>query len=267
MDDPIAASKPETGYVVDAENVAEMVSRIRRHTELPVAVGFGVSNASQFRAVGGYADGVVIGSAIVSLIEREGSRAAEAVGVLPDWASETDWPPNILVHDLRKPLPFPDGFAAAIYGSHVLEHLYLDEGERLLLECHRVLRPGGLLRLVVPDLGAVVKEYLGERPYADSEQKGAALGRADRMNERLGLRDRHAASGNVAYRTYSALKDFHSHKWMYDVESLTTRFQAAGFTQVRELGYLESRIEGIEEVELRHRVVDECGICMEGSKP
>jgi SAM-dependent methyltransferase len=194
-------------------------------------------------------------------------RAAEAVGVLPAWASDTEWPPNIVVHDLRKPLPFPDGFASAVYGSHVLEHLYLDEGERLLLECDRVLSSGGLLRLVVPDLRAAVDEYLGERPYADSEQKEAAIGRADRMNERLGLRDRHPPRGNVAYRTYSALKDFHSHKWMYDAESLTSRFESAGFTAVRELGFLESRIEGIEEVELRHRVVDECGICVEGVKP
>ncbi len=194
-------------------------------------------------------------------------RAAEAAGVLPEWASETEWPPNILVHDLRKPLPLPDGVASAVYGSHVLEHLYLDEGERLLQECHRVLRPGGILRLVVPDLRAVVEEYLGERPFADSEENVAELSAADRMNERLRFRDRHPPSGNVAYRTYSALKDFHSHKWMYDAESLTARFEAAGFTDVRELGYLESRIEGIEEVELRKRVVDECGICIEGSKP
>jgi SAM-dependent methyltransferase len=194
-------------------------------------------------------------------------RAAEAAGVLPEWASETEWPENIVVHDLRKPLPFPSGSAAAIYGSHVLEHLYLVEAERLLRECFRVLRSGGLLRLVVPDLRAVVDEYLGERPFADSEQKAAGLSAADRMNERLGLRDRRPPKGNRAYRVYAALKDFHSHKWMYDAESLTARVEAAGFMEVRRLGYLESGIEGIEEVELRKRVVDECGICIEGVKP
>ena len=62
-------------------------------------------------------------------------RAAEKVGVLPDWASDTEWPENILVHDLRKPLPFPDGYAGAIYGSHVLEHLYLVEAVALLGQC------------------------------------------------------------------------------------------------------------------------------------
>jgi tryptophan synthase alpha chain len=57
-----------------------LVARIRKFTNLPIAVGFGVSNAEQFRVVGEYADGVVIGSAIVSLIEREGKDAPQAVG-------------------------------------------------------------------------------------------------------------------------------------------------------------------------------------------
>jgi predicted SAM-dependent methyltransferase len=181
-------------------------------------------------------------------------RAAEGVGVLPDWASDTDWPDNILVHDLRKPLPFGDDYAAAIYGSHVLEHLYFVEAEALLRECRRVLCPGGVLRLVVPDLRAAVEEYMSG-------------GDGDLLNERLGLRDRRPPSGNPAYRVYSALKDFHSHKWMYDEKSISSRLEATGFEDVRALGYLESRIEGIEAVELRHRVIDEHGICIEGVKP
>ena len=179
--------------------------------------------------------------------------AARTLGVLPEWARDDEWPANVVVHDLRKPLPFPDGYAAAVYGSHVLEHLYLEEGERLLAECFRVLRAGGVLRLVVPDLRAVVDEYLAD-------------GDADRMNERLGFRDRRPPAGNPAYRVYSAVKDLHSHKWMYDAESLSARFRGAGFEDVRALGYLESAIPGIEEVELRKRVVDESGICIEGVK-
>src|SRR5215218_2544862 len=74
-------------------------------------------------------------------------RLAEAARILPEWASETQWPPNI----------------------------------------------------VVPNLRTVVTEYLGERPFADSEQKAGELSAADRMNERLGLRDRRPPAGNVAY--------------------------------------------------------------------
>ncbi|MEO8724848.1 MAG: tryptophan synthase subunit alpha [Acidobacteriaceae bacterium] len=70
-----------TGAQTDLSSDAqELVARLRRFTALPIAVGFGVSNAEQFRVVGSYADAVVIGSAIVSIIEREGGNAAGAVG-------------------------------------------------------------------------------------------------------------------------------------------------------------------------------------------
>ena len=52
----------------DASRVAESVARIKRHTHLPVAVGFGVKTAEQAAAIGADADGVVVGSAIVSAI-------------------------------------------------------------------------------------------------------------------------------------------------------------------------------------------------------
>ena len=58
----------------------ELVRRIRRHTKLPVAVGFGIATAEQFASVGTFADAVVVGSAIVETIERSPGREAEAVG-------------------------------------------------------------------------------------------------------------------------------------------------------------------------------------------
>lgn len=58
-----------------------LVRRLRRFTQLPVAVGFGISTAEQFAEVGRFADAVVVGSALVELIERSGrSEAAKAVG-------------------------------------------------------------------------------------------------------------------------------------------------------------------------------------------
>jgi tryptophan synthase alpha chain len=53
-----------------ATDAAALVARIRRWTELPVAVGFGISNAEHFAQVGEFADAAVVGSAIVELIER-----------------------------------------------------------------------------------------------------------------------------------------------------------------------------------------------------
>ena len=54
----------------DPGKVAAAVARIKRHTELPVCVGFGVRNAEQARAIGQFADGVVVGSALVEAVRQ-----------------------------------------------------------------------------------------------------------------------------------------------------------------------------------------------------
>ena len=63
-----------------------LVKRIRRFTKLPIAVGFGISTPEQFAAVGKFAEGAVVGSAIVNVIEqnpgREAATVAEFVGSL-----------------------------------------------------------------------------------------------------------------------------------------------------------------------------------------
>ena len=64
---------------------------------------------------------------------------------------------------LRKPLPLTDGSASVVYSEHFLEHLGADDARRFLAECRRVLRPGGLCHVVVPDAGRHVREYARRR--------------------------------------------------------------------------------------------------------
>jgi tryptophan synthase alpha chain len=64
-----------------AGDAAELVARLRRFTTLPIAVGFGISNAEHVKAVGEFADAAVIGSALVALIEKTPpAEAANEVG-------------------------------------------------------------------------------------------------------------------------------------------------------------------------------------------
>ncbi len=63
-----------------ADDAQKLVKRLRRVTKLPIAVGFGISNAEQFAEVGEFADAVVVGSAIVETVEKNRGREAEAVG-------------------------------------------------------------------------------------------------------------------------------------------------------------------------------------------
>lgn len=55
-----------------AANIAEMTAKIRCHTDLPIAIGFGISNPDQARAVGQSAEAIVVGSAIVNQIAAHG---------------------------------------------------------------------------------------------------------------------------------------------------------------------------------------------------
>jgi tryptophan synthase alpha chain len=61
----------------DADKVHAAVTRIKRHTKLPVAVGFGVRTAKQARAIAESAEGVVVGSALVEIVGRHGTAAPE----------------------------------------------------------------------------------------------------------------------------------------------------------------------------------------------
>jgi tryptophan synthase alpha chain len=65
-----------------AGDARELVKRIRKYTSLPVAVGFGISNARQFAEAGEFADAAVVGSAIVQAIEQNPGRAPQAVSEL-----------------------------------------------------------------------------------------------------------------------------------------------------------------------------------------
>ncbi len=64
-----------------ASGAEAMVARIRRHTPLPIALGFGISTPDQVAEVGAYADAAVVGSALVSLIaeERDSPRLIQRV--------------------------------------------------------------------------------------------------------------------------------------------------------------------------------------------
>jgi tryptophan synthase alpha chain len=62
-----------------SEDAQSLVRRLRKYTKLPIAVGFGISTPDQFASVGRYADGAVVGSAIVELVERNPGKEAWSV--------------------------------------------------------------------------------------------------------------------------------------------------------------------------------------------
>jgi predicted SAM-dependent methyltransferase len=67
---------------------------------------------------------------------------------------------HVIAHNLLKGIPFNDNSFDFVYHSHVLEHFSKQDGERLIQECFRVLKPGGILRVAVPDLETIVRNYI-----------------------------------------------------------------------------------------------------------
>jgi predicted SAM-dependent methyltransferase len=68
--------------------------------------------------------------------------------------------PYVRKVNLLKGIPYPDNTFDVVYHSQVLEHIPIDNAAVFINECRRVLKPGGILRIVVPDLENVTREYL-----------------------------------------------------------------------------------------------------------
>jgi SAM-dependent methyltransferase len=166
------------------------------------------------------------------------------------------WPPHVRYVNLLKPLPFANYSVDAVYASHVWEHLYRQDAEKVTREVLRVLKPGGVLRLAVPNLEHYCRVYLSDAGSAEA---------AGHLNEKLLLRLSARPAGIKGL--YAAFADFHSHKFMYDAPSLCALLKGAGFEQVERKDAFDSRIPEIVEVESRERVSPTAGIAVEGVKP
>ena len=82
----------------------------------------------------------------------------------------------VIAHDLSSGIPQQDASCGVVYHSHVLEHLRRSQALPFLRECARVLKPGGVLRIAVPDLEQICRGYLNA---LDRVTSGDTSGAAD----------------------------------------------------------------------------------------
>jgi SAM-dependent methyltransferase len=160
-----------------------------------------------------------------------------------------EWNPKIHIHDLTKPLPWAAGSVDACYTSHTVEHMSRDEGASLVREAFRVLKPGGVLRVVVPDLHAFVGHY-----------RDGTLA-ADRFVEDLGVL--YGPDKRGLARLLAPVVEF-PHKCMYDTATMRKLFESAGFV-ARERAAFDSDIGDIRAIEMADRTVE--AVIVEGRKP
>lgn len=158
------------------------------------------------------------------------------------------WDKRIFLQDLRKPFPWKDGTVDVVYSSHTLEHLTREDGLKFLKESYRILKPGGTIRILVPDLAATVQHYL------------AGKTRADNFVEGLGVL--YSPNKSPLKKMLSPLIEC-PHKCHYDAPTLIAILNEIGF-QARSRGAFDSGITDIREIEMVDRTV--FALVIEGSK-
>jgi predicted SAM-dependent methyltransferase len=119
-------------------------------------------------------------------------------------------------------LPLADGCASLIYASHILEHFDRHEYKPVLAEWFRVLRPGGILRLSVPDFAACAAIYY-ERGLAD------------------GL------SGLVGLIVGGQRDEYDFHKMIFDEPFLRRDLLECGFQEVRRWDWRTTEHVGVDD--------------------
>lgn len=141
-------------------------------------------------------------------------------------------------YDMRRGLPFANCSVRGIFCEHFFEHIdYEEEAPVLLRECHRVLQPGGVLRLIVPDAGAYLRAYCEEGWDALTRIRPLKPGRVDfyfghRYHSKM-------EAVNVVFRQGT------EHKYAYDAETLMHLLRRCGFTRVEQQAFGRSLLPEI----------------------
>jgi predicted SAM-dependent methyltransferase len=159
--------------------------------------------------------------------------------------------------DLERPLPLPDRSFAYAFGEHVIEHIAEHRVARLLAELHRVLRPGGVLRLVTPDLRKLIALYEDRSDVVSRAEYGAWLSGV------TGKRyDQPAQMLNDNLRLWG-------HRYIYDFDDLRARLLTAGFASVQRVEPLASAhgpLNGLERHGGAAWVNRAEGLCVEATR-
>jgi len=147
-------------------------------------------------------------------------------------------------------IPHAAGSVDVVYSSHMIEHLDRHEAWLFLVECLRVLKPGGVLRLAVPNLRWSILEYMEK-------------GNADHFIAQLQF-DIDKPRGLIA-RVHRVLTGGRGHHWMYDSTSLARLVEECGFRGIETPPAGKTRLGDPGELDLREREIE--SLYLEADRP
>ena len=154
-------------------------------------------------------------------------------------------PDNVLVHNLAKGIPFDSNSVDAVFHSHMLEHLDKNIAIEFLLEVKRVLKAGGIHRIVVPDFEKGCRAYIQhiENCEINSDEAKTHDAFIAALIEQSVRREAFSTSQQNAFRRFienvvlgDARRRGETHQWMYDRINLKTIL-------IDQLGYKEVQIQ------------------------
>lgn len=151
------------------------------------------------------------------------------------------FPPTVEYGDIVQGLPIQEGQCRAVYCSHILEHLALEECRVALRHTYKYLEPGGFFRFAMPDLKALASAYLS---YEGDDA-------AHRFMERAWL-GKQTRPRSPATRLISSLGNA-AHLWMWDYASMQMELTQQGFVDIRRAEYNDSAEPRFADVEDKSR--------------
>jgi SAM-dependent methyltransferase len=162
-------------------------------------------------------------------------------------------------HNLKKGIPFPNNSADAVYHSHLMEHIDREAVIGFQREIYRVLKPGGIQRLCIPNLEQLISDY-NNSLAADDLTREASLRHDISVAEILEQSVRRISSGakgRTGFRIWlenlllgDARARGETHQWMWDRVNIRAVLMDVGFTDVSIRSCGVSDIEGWEKADL-----------------
>lgn len=141
---------------------------------------------------------------------------------IPGWLNADRFPPpGVTFLDATKALPFEDAGFDAILCEHMIEHIPKGDAIALIAEMRRILRPGGIARLVTPDLNWFARRIIEEAPAGAPDERYREFLRGWHKQADISWCD----AINLCFYE-------HGHRYIWSIEELRGAMEAAGFTDL-----------------------------------
>ena len=151
--------------------------------------------------------------------------------ILSGWANiDSSGQSEVVKWDLTQRLPVQPGTVQFIFNEHFIEHITRQQAVDLLYDCHRLLAPGGVLRISTPCLRKLIDEYLQGRTTEWIDVQWQPATACQMMNE--GMRS-------------------WGHQFLYDTYELKSILRDCGFREVAEVEWHQSRHPELRNLECR----------------